>query len=822
MSMFKLSLFLFSFINILNISNFDNTKYNNLNINQVDFFYSNQAYYGEIRNKPYYNQIFNESDRKTLNVAYIKIDEANKYYAEYASYKKEILDLEGFIKIVQNKREIRKKTRRVKRLERKAYKVGDKAMDYYFDSHNTIYKIYLNNIDKLKEQTKKDDKLLRKIENTARMRYSTSMQFITKGKRNNDKKEQFSLYEQAYYYQKEALDYQEIAFGIYMNDSTVKIPDYFYQKDTILVNKTDTTKVDNNNLDTINNIQQSYYANNDPNLYRNKIYEIIPNLKTTQEEIDELNSSDNKELKSIQLYLEVEKMYKDVDSLQGAAKKANNITEREVYKQTAQRTEGEIFNKLVGAAILEIEANEGRYLFYKKHINEVKDTLNLIKNYIELADQQYNLAQGLETKSKRQHFISIKYTMLKQANELLLLAIQNYENAYLKAKNSDVNNSLYYLTESEDELVKISNENKEQTNQNESDNKKKTKTKSKKYNYRKVESMWIYTKKDQRLREYNPPKNVIFRIKIGTFKEMLEPVDFVGLEPYTCDKYKGTAYMTYYVGEYQTNEAAVHVLKIVKNMGYKNAYIQSLLNGKAYSFTYGKRKIKKGKNYKDLVNKEITTINNERKEDAKTNTYNKKKHIVTTDALPIKSVKGKVFAVQLGTFSSERKSNDFKNISPIYYDITSKGYYRYYTGVSSSQNISVEEQSRVKSLGYTDTYIVYYEDGKRIQIVDIERLEKKEMKTNNDLIYRVQIGAFKNKSKALEKSLQKVKKKYPVYSYDLKDLTVYTVGNCKNETDAEKVRIWLNSNGYPDAYLVAFIGSKKITLNKARSLQKNN
>lgn len=93
----------------------------------------------------------------------------------------------------------------------------------------------------------------------------------------------------------------------------------------------------------------------------------------------------------------------------------------------------------------------------------------------------------------------------------------------------------------------------------------------------------------------------------------------------------------------------------------------------------------------------------------------------------------------------------------------------------------------------------------------------------NELIYRIQIGAF---SKGLPEYIDRLYKKLAVLrridTYtDERGVVVYTVGELRNFDDALKLQQQIRQEGVKDAFVVAYHNGKRITLKEAREITKN-
>ncbi|MCF6356192.1 MAG: hypothetical protein L3J54_00175 [Draconibacterium sp.] len=93
--------------------------------------------------------------------------------------------------------------------------------------------------------------------------------------------------------------------------------------------------------------------------------------------------------------------------------------------------------------------------------------------------------------------------------------------------------------------------------------------------------------------------------------------------------------------------------------------------------------------------------------------------------------------------------------------------------------------------------------------------------SKNDLIYKIQIGAYSrglpSYTKKLFNKLSLIRKieKYT----DEKGVVVYTTGNLTNYEDALKMKSQVRQEGIKDAYIVPYLKGKRITLEQAKKLQ---
>jgi hypothetical protein len=104
-----------------------------------------------------------------------------------------------------------------------------------------------------------------------------------------------------------------------------------------------------------------------------------------------------------------------------------------------------------------------------------------------------------------------------------------------------------------------------------------------------------------------------------------------------------------------------------------------------------------------------------------------------------------------------------------------------------------------------------------------QQTEKKETNENN-LVYKIQIGAY---SRGLPAYVERLYKKLSlirkIENYtDENGVVVYTTGNLKNLEDAVKMQNQVRREGVEDAFVVPYFKGKRITLEEAKKLEAEN
>ncbi|MFW5756386.1 MAG: SPOR domain-containing protein, partial [Tangfeifania sp.] len=106
-------------------------------------------------------------------------------------------------------------------------------------------------------------------------------------------------------------------------------------------------------------------------------------------------------------------------------------------------------------------------------------------------------------------------------------------------------------------------------------------------------------------------------------------------------------------------------------------------------------------------------------------------------------------------------------------------------------------------------------------IPGIENPRTQEKDQENELIYKIQIGAY---SRGLPAYVERLYKKLSfirkIENYTDEDgVVVYTTGNLKNLEDAIKMQNQVKQEGVEDAFVVPYFKGKRITLEEAKKLE---
>lgn len=229
-----------------------------------------------------------------------------------------------------------------------------------------------------------------------------------------------------------------------------------------------------------------------------------------------------------------------------------------------------------------------------------------------------------------------------------------------------------------------------------------------------------------------------------------------------------------------------------------------------------------------------------------------------------KNKKGVVFMVQVGIFKGLLPPAKFGNVQPIIFDKFVKNpFRRYMVGEYKTYEAAELALSKVKSLGYSDAYILALIDGERnkanigksiinrndadyarIKNTEIARIKGEKYIANNSsnnnsnnnssnnqqsnysssgnvkntqgLVYFVQLGMFSNPD-----AMDKFKNLQPLFTEKISGRgTRYLYGNFGTLAMARRENQTLKNKGFNDSYVTAYYNGEHISLDRAKNLEK--
>jgi len=284
-----------------------------------------------------------------------------------------------------------------------------------------------------------------------------------------------------------------------------------------------------------------------------------------------------------------------------------------------------------------------------------------------------------------------------------------------------------------------------------------------------------------------------YTILLGTFKTPRTPANMHNQSPIYGEKLANSS-IKYCFGIYDSEEKATEEKTKLENIGFNDPEIISYDN------------VEKYENTEKSVTKYIEIKDDE-------NVYVK--------PIDISKIKEQFYSVQLGIFKNPVKPEDIFTEKSIYGLKEKGGAIKYTCGKYDNFDDAQKERNRLVKVGFKNPFVVAFENGKQIEIDDakeppVKTITKKndKKKTIDQIVYRVQIAALtEDLSVEKLKKDRKVSDDFEVEKFtDSREMYIYAIGDCKNKTEADKIRQSLKKKGV-DGFVIATKGKKKVKEN---------
>ncbi|PLW99913.1 MAG: hypothetical protein C0594_16365, partial [Marinilabiliales bacterium] len=199
----------------------------------------------------------------------------------------------------------------------------------------------------------------------------------------------------------------------------------------------------------------------------------------------------------------------------------------------------------------------------------------------------------------------------------------------------------------------------------------------------------------------------------------------------------------------------------------------------------------------------------------------------------ISEVKGLLYTIQIGVYKNAVTKEQLMNLNPIYMEPTGTGLTRYFTGIFTNMQDARRSQQNIREAGIRDAFIIAYRDGVRMSISEARRIAENEGNNvfasdqnsnlasvqNEDVNYRIQVGAYKEQVPTnIVSQFLSVAANQGLDQTVMGSTTIYTVGKYNSYEEASTMKSVLINEGIPDAFIVAFKGKNKITIDEAKEI----
>ncbi|HPS83105.1 MAG TPA: hypothetical protein PLA88_02230, partial [Bacteroidales bacterium] len=308
-----------------------------------------------------------------------------------------------------------------------------------------------------------------------------------------------------------------------------------------------------------------------------------------------------------------------------------------------------------------------------------------------------------------------------------------------------------------------------------------------------------------------------YRIQISASRVEVDTTKYFKGMNVVVDKTGGwNQYMTGYFTSYNIANTD---LKRVRQQGYADAFVVAYFDGKRVP-VYEARRMEQGGT--PAVTAQAASAGN----------------------FSMTDVEGLVYSVQVGVYATTRNSTSLFGISPLIEERMDNKYYRYYAGTFNNMNDAVAARNKIRAGGVPDAFVVILYKGKKITQAEANQLMADGVTFGGGLkqsgagtqpqntqvtptnitptskpVFKVQIGAYsKDVPVNVVNELIALAGQGIETTKNDAGLTVYTVGNFSKYSDAEAKKNELNTKGLTDAFVVAYIDGKRVSVSEARKI----
>ena len=316
---------------------------------------------------------------------------------------------------------------------------------------------------------------------------------------------------------------------------------------------------------------------------------------------------------------------------------------------------------------------------------------------------------------------------------------------------------------------------------------------------------------------------LVYKVQLAIYNDGVPPrminrlLSLEDLESFT----ENNGNVIYAVGNYLTIDDALGREFELEKLGFNNLSILEYENGVLTAYTPPVSK------QDQEVSKEET---NEEDSNIDSLLVTKKEDIVKTE---VDFSNSTVYRVQIGAFNVNLSEKIFQGVDNVVSFKGNDGLVRYMTGSFDNYSDAINYRNQMRSRGFEDAFVVTFKDGKRVPLsksiskkkapkILKKKSVKKEVKLeskkekNVDLKFYVQIGIFPEILSANDLSMMSeinnVRKQASgsFYKYLSDEYGEYSLA-------ASQLQM-IKSTGFKDAFIIATLNGKEISLEKALSL----
>ncbi len=333
------------------------------------------------------------------------------------------------------------------------------------------------------------------------------------------------------------------------------------------------------------------------------------------------------------------------------------------------------------------------------------------------------------------------------------------------------------------------------------------------------------------------PEGLVYTVQIGAFKNPIPQDLFKGISPVYGERTK-LGFIRYTAGVFRSFKAGSIARDKIRQMGYPDAFVVPFYNGQRISVDQANQITEKATQPQQnallaIEVREVEAINKvEVKNVAATGQNNVQQTANEANSAVVKTSDDLFYTVQICVVSKAIAAGSPYDMQPLNLEKTATGLYRYTTGKYKTFAEANARKAEVNAAGVKDAFVTAYRGGQRISAADAQNnTAVTGTQTTNTttapaatntagIVFKVQIGAYRNEVPVETTTLFfKLPSKVEYYK-DADGVTIFTVGEFSNPDEARKLKDQVMAAGLKDAFLVAYQGKEKISVDKALLLIK--
>lgn len=343
-----------------------------------------------------------------------------------------------------------------------------------------------------------------------------------------------------------------------------------------------------------------------------------------------------------------------------------------------------------------------------------------------------------------------------------------------------------------------------------------------------------------------PQDGIRFMVQIGAFKRKVAEGAFGAIKP-VWGETSATGMIRYSAGDFQAFESAGQARRQLAALGYADAFVVAICKGKRIPVAEARRLIASGLDCDGgtLPARQVTA--EAPAQDAERDDL---QEILSTQG-NLKQYDKLLYTVQVGVYKRLISARRLYNLSPLYYDTLANRNIRYSIGLYDNLAGALEARKRVVEVGIRDAFVIPFYNRKRIRLEEAQELEAKGGKSvlvsgngvnkqvevgaadaapainrpeatasTDSAFLSVQIGVFRNNVplEVMETFLRLASSRGINTQKGADGLTTFTVGNLKDLNEANELKASLQKDGLTDAFVVGYVGKKKVSVDEVLSL----